>query len=395
MLTERIVRDAKPGTKPVVLWDGQIKGLGCKVFPSGRRSYVLSYRRGGKKRLATLARCSEVSLRQARDMARGELSRIRSGAADPLERRRREREAPTVDDALRKFFDETVPDRIATGRFTERTAREYRKQARRYVGPALGEMQVARVARRDVAQLAATLSDRPTQRNRVLAFVSALFTWTERWEWRPQHTNPVRGIERAREEPRRRILSRSEFAALSIALQSAEEARGPSVAAIRVAAVSGLRISEILAIRWADVDTESGRVQLPSTKTGARVHDLPEAALALMNALPRMNEFVFTYGRAAPVTYRTVRTHFAEIASVAGLEAITLHDLRRTLITTAAGSGESVFVIRDLLGHSTLAMAARYVQEAGLAVGEARERAGQTVAAMMDGNGVEEALEPK
>ena len=386
MLTERVVRDAKPGLKPVIVWDEQIKGLGCRVFPSGHKAYVLSYRKGRKKRLATLARCSEVSLREARDLARVELSRIRAGGADPLERRRRERDAPTVDDALRRFFDETVPERIATGRFSERTAREYRKQARRYVSPALGTLQVARVARHDVEALAATLANRPSQRNRVLAFVSRLFTVTERWEWRAQHTNPVRGIERGREEPRRRILAGDELAALSRALKDAEERRGPSVAAIRVAALTGLRISEVIAMRWADVDFVSRRVRLPETKTGPRSHDLPAAALDLVGVLPRINDWIFTYGRSAPVTYRTVRAHFAGIVAVAGLEDVRLHDLRRTLITEAAASGEGVFVIRGLLGHTTIAMAARYVQEAGLDVRQARERAGSAVASMMSGD---------
>lgn len=389
MLTERIVRDARPEAKPLIVWDGQIKGLGCRVFPSGHKAYVLSYRTGGKKRLATIGRCSELSLRQARDRAREELARIRAGGADPLERRRQEREAPTVNDALSKFFDVTVPERIAAGRFTGRTAREYRWHARRYVAPTLGMLLVSKVTRRDVEELAATLTDRPSQRNRVLAFVSRLFTLAERWEWRPQHTNPARGIERGREEPRRRILAKDELASLSRALKDAEAERPVPVAAIRVAGLTGLRISEVIAMRWSDIDFASGRVVLPETKTGSRVHDLPGAALALVQALPRINEFVFTSGRPAPITYRTVRRHFLDIVASAGLEDVRLHDLRRTLITTAAASGESVFVIRGLLGHATTAVAARYVQEAGLDVREARERAGRTVASMMEGTGGE------
>ena len=190
MLTERIVRDAKPGPRAAILWDGQIKGLGCKVFASGRKAYVLSYRSGGRKRLATIGRYPELSLRDARDLAREALAQIRKGDADPLEQRQRERAAPTVNDALTKFFDETVPQRIAAGRFSERTAREYRKHARRYVGPALGIMRVSKVTRHHVETFAATLAARPSQRNRVLAFMSRIFTLTERWEWRPQHTNP-------------------------------------------------------------------------------------------------------------------------------------------------------------------------------------------------------------
>ena len=70
MLTERIVRDAKPGPRATILWDGQIKGLGCKIFPSGRKAYVPSYRIGRRKRLATLGRYPELRLRDARDVAR-------------------------------------------------------------------------------------------------------------------------------------------------------------------------------------------------------------------------------------------------------------------------------------------------------------------------------------
>ena len=49
----------------------QIEGLGCRVFPSGHKAYVLSYRTGQRKHLATIGRCSELSLRQTRVGARG------------------------------------------------------------------------------------------------------------------------------------------------------------------------------------------------------------------------------------------------------------------------------------------------------------------------------------
>ena len=386
-LSERVVRDARPAATAYVIWDQELIGVGCKVYPSGQKRYVLTYLSGDVRRLSTIGRCSEMSLREARDRARVELVRIRDGGPGPIERRREALEAPTVNDALERYFNETVPNRIASGRFSERTAREYRKHARRYVGPALGKMRIAAVTRSDVEAFAASLHDRPVQRNRVLAFVSTLFKWTELWEWRDQSTNPVHGIERGLEEPRERILNSVEFAALSRALKSAEQGRGPSVSAIRVAALTGLRISEVLAMRWSDVDLQTGRTGLPSTKTGARVHTLPEAALLVVRALPRINDWVFTYGRPAPVTYRTVRRHFAEVVSAAGLEDVRLHDLRRTLITAAAASGAGVFIIRGLLGHSTLSTAQRYVQEAGLDVIQAREQAGSAVADMMEGSG--------
>lgn len=390
MLTERIVRDATPGPKTRVLWDGQVKGLGCRVHVSGRKTYVLSYRVRGRKVFPTLGRCSDWSLRNVREFAREELARAARGDPGLTERRRRVREAPTLNDALQRFFEETVPERIAAGRLTKRTAGEYLRQARGYVAPALGSISVSEVTRHDVERFASALRDRPMQRNRVLAFLSRIFSLTEHWEWRRQHSNPVRGVERGVETPRRRILSSDELVALSGALDAARSRWPASVAAIRVAALTGLRISEVLAMRWADADSDSGRVVLPHTKTGARVHDLPAAALSLINGLPRINEWIFTTGRRAPVMYRTVRYHFSQIVADAGVENVRLHDLRRTLITNAAASGESVFVIRDLLGHSTVTMAARYVQEAGLDVRGARERAGRTMGAILDGHRREE-----
>ena len=100
MLTERIIRDPKPEAGQRVLWDSQIKGLGVRVTVAGMKSFVIDYRTGGRQRRATIERCSEMSLRAARERAARELARIREGETGPLERRREAREAPTVDDAL-------------------------------------------------------------------------------------------------------------------------------------------------------------------------------------------------------------------------------------------------------------------------------------------------------
>ena len=202
MLTERRIRDAKPEPKTRFLWDGQVKNLGVRITPKGAKSFVLFYRAAGRKHLATVARCSEISLKAARERAGRDLAAIRDGEADPLKRRRVAREAPTVNDALERFFGEYAPARMEAGRLAEKTVTDYRKQSRRYVGPLLGTLQVAKVTRHDVEKFAAKMAKTPAQRNRTLAFLSRIFTLAEHWEWKPQRTNPVRGIERAKEQAR-------------------------------------------------------------------------------------------------------------------------------------------------------------------------------------------------
>ena len=101
---------------------------------------------------------------------------------------------------------------------------------------------------------------------------------------------------------------------------------------------------------------------------------MASAALAILVKLPRINEWVFTTGRDAPITYRTARKHFANIALKAGLENVRLHDLRRTVMTHAAATGIGTHVLRDLLAHKTTAMADRYIRAVGSPVRDARER---------------------
>ena len=385
MLTERIIRDLKPGTKTQKIWDDQVKGLGVRCTPGGAKSYILFYRSGDRKHLATLGRTSELSLKAARERAAQELTAVRIGEPDLLERRQQGREAPTVAEGVARYFDEYVPVRLANGTLSRNTLRHYRNQADLHVLPALGGMKITDVTRGDVDRMASKLRNHPVQRNRTLAFVSQLFNRFEYWELRPQHSNPTRGIERAREVARDRVLSPAELAALAGALRSVEASRPASTYAIRVAALTGLRIGEVLAMKWEHVDFEQHRVLLPETKTGRRWHDLPAAVLETLVSVPRINGWIFTTGRDAAITYRTVRKHFAEAASSVGLGDLRLHDLRRTVMTRAAAAGVGVHVIRDLLGHKTTAMADRYVRSLGSPVREAREQVGGAIAAEMQG----------
>ena len=382
MLTERMIRGAKPEPKTRILWDHQVKGLGVRITPAGSKSYILNYRVAGRERRATLARVAELSLKAARERASAELVAIRAGKADPLERQRKAKEAATVKEGIDRFFNEFVPERIATGRLKERTVHEYRLQTNAIIRPAIGKRRIEEVTPHDIKRMVKPL--KPVMRNRVLALVNRLFNLFRSWELCT--SNPVPSVEKSREEPRDRTLSESELATLGEALETESEASPAAVAGIRLATMTGLRIGEVIAMRWQDIDFEGGRVVLPDTKTGRRWQSLSGAALEAFSALPRINgvEYVFSTGRAH-VTYKTVHGAFMRAAKRAGLDDVRLHDLRRTLMTRAAASGINTHVLRDLLGHKTTTMADRYVRHAGAPVADAAERMGAVMAAALAG----------
>ena len=351
-LTEKTIRDARSGLH----WDRQVPGLGLRVYPSGVRKYVLRYRTAGKQRMIQIGIPEEMSLKVARIDAGRRLDRIREeGEPEP------EPASTTVADGVEEFFSEWCPERIKIGRLAKRTMIEYRKQARRYILPAMGKVPIAEAGRQDVVRMLRPLADRPVQRNRVQALASRLFTLFEVWEYRTG-PNPCKGIDKAIEEPRDRVLTSEEVTRLAAALDEAAAKYRPVVEAIRVALFSGLRISEVRLLRWEDVNFETNRVRLRDTKTGTRIHIMPPPAIEVIERQIRLNEWILTSGRPAPLMYRTIRHRFAEIAKAAGLENVRLHDLRRTFMTWAAESGANTYQLRQLLGHKTTQMADRYVR---------------------------------
>ena len=381
-LTERRIKDAAPASKTRIIWDSQFRNFGVRIAPGGTKAFVLDYHAGGKHRRVTLARVGEMTLKQARALAGKEMARVRAGEAHLIDRRREAAEAPTVADTVRRFLTDYAERRIANGRMKRRTVDDYASQCRGVILPALGELPVAAVETDDVERMVEPL--KPVMRNRILALSSRMFTLAEHWGWRPQRTNPARGIERSVERARDRTLSAAEFEALSAALSARDERNPAAVAATRFAAMTGLRIGEVLAVQWDHVDMETGALLLPDTKTGRRWHDLPAAALALLDTLPRITESCFTNGRTA-IGYKHTAAVFREIATAAGLEDVRLHDLRRTVATRAAASGLSVLELRALLGWKSTAMPARYVALAGEGIRDHRRRIGDEVAALLEG----------
>jgi hypothetical protein len=122
-LTAKIVRDAKPTGRTEILWDGVVKGLGLRTTKAGVKSYVLSYRVDGSKRLLTLGREFALSLSEARELA-GEKSQYVRQGGDPLRDKAERREPPTVSEGVERYLTEYIPNRISLGQMTERTKSE-------------------------------------------------------------------------------------------------------------------------------------------------------------------------------------------------------------------------------------------------------------------------------
>ena len=154
---------------------------------------------------------------------------------------------------------------------------------------------------------------------------------------------------------------------------------------LRFLMLTGWRNGEALSMRWEDVDFETGEIVLASTKTGRAVRTVDGIALQAIADLPRINRVP---GVFAGLSYASLWRLWKTVCEAAGIVGARLHDIRRTVATSAAAAGMSAFLLRDLMGHKTLAMANRYVR-AGSALQEAQAATASRMAGMMAGKNAE------
>ena len=270
------------------------------------------------------------------------------------------------------------------------TMTTYRGALDRWILPALGRMQVGTVTHAHVAALHYRLRDIPYRANQVVAILNRMFGIAEIWGLRREGAHPCRSIQKYREHHRERFLSEDEFRRLGRVLGEVEAGMGKNrarplgvsvAAALRLLILTGCRRNEILTLKWEDVDLEARELRLRDSKTGPRIVPLPDAAVSVLAAVPRVpgNLWIIT-GAKAGGRLSNLNDHWLRIRARAGLEGVRLHDLRHSFASRALALGESLSAIGRLLGHGQVTTTARYAHLARDAVKASASRVGASIA---------------
>ena len=207
----------------------------------------------------------------------------------------------------------------------------------------------------------------PYEANRALAYFSKLMSLAAT-EWELRSDNPCKGVQRFPEKRRERFFDDAEMRRIGEVLATAQQSNSELPGCIdcaRLLALTGMRLGEVLSLRWTEVDLGAGCVRLLDAKAGARTVPLGTPALALLAALDRTGDYV-VHGpdAAAPLSANTFRHAWNRMRARANIPDARPHDLRHSAATYAAQAGFNSFMVRDLLGHKTMSMASRYVERA-------------------------------
>jgi integrase len=257
---------------------------------------------------------------------------------------------------------------------------------------ALGDRPAAKITTREVEALLETIDATgasPRTVNKYRAVVCAVFNYGRRESTFDLPTNPAAGADK-RQEPSRGVLdfySPSEIEALARALENGlhRDAARPAATdedrrdaeLVRVASYAGLRLGELLALRWRDVSFAghaitvaralSAGVESSTKSRQARQVPLADQAAGALDRLSRRDDFttaddlVFTNVLGRFIDDSALRRRFKQARDATGLRPLRFHDLRHTFGSLLASRGVDLVTIQSAMGHSQLATTSIYL----------------------------------
>jgi integrase len=376
MLTKAKIEKTKtPTTGQIVLWCEKLPGFGCRVFPSGQRSFVVCYRLRGarQKHWVTLGTYGLVTLEQARDKAEEILAKVKLGEDPQAERRARAEAALSearvlmVGGLVQRYSgalragtasSKRLRGKAATPAYIADTALHLERFAERY-----RKQPAATISRADVQAALNEYIEQPSVHRRMYGAIHRMFRWARRTEL--VANDPTADIETTFARPRERVLSLEELALIWRAAGGLEPLY---CNVVHLMITTGQRRNEVAGMRWGEIDLARGLWTLPGDRTKARrqhIVTLPSLAIAVLQArrkallrAPEVDDLVLPAisrdGKGiAPVSgWAWLKREIDKRAEIAPWQ---LHDFRRSLVTHLAEKGADVAVLDSMLNHAASA----------------------------------------
>jgi integrase len=341
---------------------------------AGGRTFALRFRAYGKRRYVTLGTAAEGWTHgKADEELANVLADVRRGIWTPSERSEQHESPP--EPTFHEFASEWLESR--RHEFAARTAEDYELALSHHLLPFFKDHRLSEITAQEVDRYKASkvcereegLVERPLSNrtiNKTLTRLGQILDAALRYELIAN--NPVKTkVEKLKEaEPKRVRLTGPQ---VQVLLQEAGEHRTLIATAIMA---GGLRISELINLRWRDLDLREGILTVTASKTAAGVRQvvLEPELVQLLRQHKRATEwrkpadFVFAGRiREQPRERNTVRTRILYAAVERANErlaaedrppipdGVTFHSLRRTYAALRAELGEHPAITAAQMGH--------------------------------------------
>ena len=358
----RLNFDPKKPAKQI-LFDSQLAGFGVRVYPSGRKVYVLQYGSREKRRLMVIAPCTTgKDVIAAREKAQTLLRKNQADGVDPLNEQKRVATA-TVSAIVTEYIEAKSPKWAAGEK------KRCESRLKNHIAPHIGLIPLDKLTREQVRQTHIAISKKTRyQANRSIQLLRASINFAiSNLGWRVtslvEGENPATRIELNTEKSRKEWVRPDEIPDLIKAIRKEEN---PWMSGFFLMVLyTGARKSELLNLQWTDVELKQRVIRFWDTKNHED-HEVPLApdAIKLLQSIPHTlgNPYVFC-GHAKGKPINNPYKPWARILKRANIDRrVTIHDLRRTVGSLLASSGYSTQQIGKLLNHKSAITAKVYAE---------------------------------
>ncbi len=391
-LSKSYINALDPAKNAYFVWDALVLGFGCRIYPAGRKSYIVQYLRDNTRYRKTIGDCSIMPLEEARDIASTILLSLAHGA-NPFEDEQVREDSPTMEE-----FAEIYINAHAIPKKKPSSVKSDKSLLKMHILPKLGKKKIVDIGRKEVQRIHREMASTPGAANRVIALLSKMFNLAEKWDERADGTNPCRHVEKYPGQKLGRYITPEELYRLGQVLELFEReademrwndgaARVRMVQVIRLLILTGCRVSEITSLKWDYIDFDLSLAFLPDSKTGAKVVYFNEAAIDIIKTVVPLNGSPYLFpGRNGEGHITRMGHLWVHIREKAGLEDLRMHDLRHGFASVGVGMGESLHMVGQLLGHTQAQTTSRYAHLATSPLLDATNRIGKKIAEGLSGN---------
>ncbi len=345
-ITKRVVDAAGVREKDYVIWDDELPGFGLRVFTSGKRSYVIEYRVRGRSRRYTIGLHGVWAPETARQEAKVQFGRVARGD-DPAEERQLDHKAITVKELCTRYLNDVQAGLIlGKGGRPKKPTTIVTDTGRieRHIIPLIGTRRVKDLTKTDINKVLKDIMAGKTRvsvktkkprgkavvrggagtATRTVGLLGGILTYAV--DAGIIESNPAHGIRKPKDNVRKRRLSEAEYRILGQMLRDAAESDKYAMTAdiIRQIALTGCRRSEMIRLKWTEVDTEASCLRLEDSKEGESIRPvgLPVVEYLERRRTDEVGTYVFP-GQGEDNAFGSLPNHWKQLFKDSPLSDVT------------------------------------------------------------------------
>ncbi|GAO97502.1 tyrosine recombinase XerD [Caedimonas varicaedens] len=363
-LTNKLIDASLTKQKDYIVWDDEVKGFGCRILPTGYKTYVFFYTSPLTRKYSYLKIGIHGNI--SADVARKKAKNLSTDIVNGLDPKEQKKALQIKEQHFLSFEDffEIFRQKYILEKHKPSTIHRDEHRINKYILPFFGKKKIGAIIQDDVISFVSSMKHARGNCNKCLILLSTAFNQAEKWGYREKNTNPCQGVEKSPDKKMERFLSKEEYERLERILSEQEKISHSSpytIAAIRMLLYTGCRCGEILTLKWSDVFMEEGYIHLQDSKTGAKTFPLNSKAIDLLKNLKKDSANLYVFHGKTPGSHLSkIETTWHKVRHLAGIPDVRIHDLRHSFASFALKKGVDLYTVSKLLGHKNIATTTRY-----------------------------------